>query len=158
MDEWVVLAISIATCMAAALIGGFFTARAVKEWYPSLKKPSWNPPSWAFGPIWTILYILMAISAWLVWKEGGLMQQIIPLSLFGIQLIFNVVWSWLFFYKRSIRGGLYEIVMLWILILATLLAFWSATIIAGLLFVPYLVWVSIASYLNYTVWKLNPPA
>jgi translocator protein len=155
MAGWISLIISFAICMAAAAVGGLLTARAIEEWYRGLRKPSWNPPDWAFGPVWTILYILMAISAWLVYSEGGLNEQLVPLSIFGIQLVLNVVWSGIFFYKRKILGGLVEVICLWAAILATIIAFWGASTIAALLLIPYIAWVSIASYLNYTIWRLN---
>jgi len=156
MADWIALAGSLVICMVAASIGGLFTARAIKEWYRGLKKPSWNPPDWAFGPIWTILYILMGISAWLVWEEGGVEAQLIPLSIFALQLILNVVWSAVFFYKRRIFGGLIEVLLLWAAILATIIAFWGPSVVAAVLLLPYIAWVSIASYLNYTIWRLNP--
>jgi benzodiazapine receptor len=155
MEDWMGLIASLIVCMAAAAVGGLLTAKAIKEWYRTLRKPSWNPPDWAFGPVWTILYVLMAISAWLVWEEGGLHQQIIPLSIFGIQLALNVAWSAIFFYKRKLLGGLIEVIGLWAAILATIIAFWGVSIAAAALLIPYIAWVSIASYLNYTIWRLN---
>jgi len=155
MSDWIALIVSFVACMSAAAVGGLLTSRAIKEWYGGLRKPSWNPPDWAFGPIWTILYILMAISAWLVWEEGDTQWRLIPLSIFSIQLALNVVWSGVFFYKRMILGGLVEVLALWAAILATIIAFWSASTIAAILLIPYLIWVSIASYLNYTIWRLN---
>jgi len=155
MSDWVALIVSFAVCMAAASVGGLLTTRAINEWYGGLRKPSWNPPDWAFAPIWTVLYILMAVSAWLVWEQGGLSLQAIPLSIFAAQLILDVAWSGIFFYKRMILGGLIEVLVFWTTILATVIAFWGASILAAALLIPYLVWVSIASYLNYTIWKLN---
>jgi len=155
LTDWVALIVSFIVCLGAAGIGGILTTRAIREWYGTLRKPSWNPPDWAFGPIWTILYVLMAISAWLVWEEGGFQEQLLPLSIFGIQLALNVIWSGIFFYKRRILGGLAEVLLLWAAILGTIIAFWGASVIAALLLMPYLAWVSIASYLNYTIWRLN---
>jgi len=155
MADWIALIISFVICFVAAGVGGLLTSRAIEEWYRGLTKPSWNPPEWAFGPVWTVLYILMAISAWLVWEEGGFDEQLIPLAVFGVQLALNVIWSGVFFYKRMILGGLVEVVAFWFAILATIIAFWSASEIAALLLIPYIAWVSIASYLNYTIWRLN---
>lgn len=155
MSDWIALVVSFAVCLAAAGIGGLLTARAIKEWYRTLRKPSWNPPDWAFGPIWTMLYILMAISAWLVSEEGGFSARIVLLSVFGIQLALNVIWSGVFFYKRMILGGLAEVLVLWVAILATIIAFWGVSTVAAALLIPYLAWVSIASYLNFTIWRLN---
>ena len=155
MADWMAFIISFAACMTAASVGGLFTTRAIEEWYRGLRKPSWNPPEWAFGPVWTILFILMAISAWLVWEEGGLDSQFIPLSIFGVQLALNVAWSGIFFYKRMLLGGLIEVVVFWAAILATIIAFWGASVLAAVLLFPYIAWVSIASYLNYTIWRLN---
>lgn len=156
MSDWLALIVSFAACMSAAAIGGLLTTRSIEEWYNTIKKPSWNPPEWAFGPIWTILYILMAISAWMLWEEGDAQSRLVPLSIFGVQLALNVIWSGVFFYKKMILGGLVEIIALWIAIFATLVAFWGESAIAAILLMPYLLWVSIASYLNYTIWRLNP--
>ena len=155
MADWIALIVSFIACMGAATVGALLTARAIKEWYRGLKKPSWNPPDWAFGPVWTILYILMAISAWLVWEDGSPDERLLPLSIFGIQLALNVAWSGIFFYKRKLLGGLVEVLVLWTAILVTILSFWGVSNTAALLLLPYIAWVSIASYLNYTVWRLN---
>ena len=143
---WLVLSFS------AAAIGGFFMPGA---WYATLKKPSWNPPSWIFGPVWTALYTTMAIAALLVWKRGGFAGQRVALSLFLAQLLFNALWSPLFFGLRHPALAFADIVLLWLALLGTVAAFWSARPIAGALLLPYLVWVTFASALNFAIWRLN---
>lgn len=122
-------------------------------WYAALNKPSWNPPSWLFGPAWTLLYTLMAIAAWLVWKRVGLSK---PLVLYFVQLALNAAWTPLFFGAHAMGWALVEIVALWIAILATLLSFRRVNTTAGWLFAPYLAWVTFATCLNFTLWRLNP--
>ena len=143
---WLVLSFS------AAAIGGFFMPGA---WYATLKKPSWNPPNWIFGPVWTALYTTMAIAAWLVWKRGGFAGQRVALSLFLAQLLFNALWSPLFFGLRHPALAFADIVLLWLALLSTVAAFWSARPIAGALLLPYLAWVTFASALNFALWRLN---
>jgi translocator protein len=149
---WVGLAGWIVAAFAAAAVGALFTPG---EWYAHLNKPAWNPPSWVFGPVWTALYLGMAVAAWLVWKRGGFAGAPLALGLFLAQLLFNGAWSWLFFGLHRPGLALAEILVLWALILATLVAFWAVHRAAGLLFVPYLAWVSFASFLNFTLWRLN---
>lgn len=122
-------------------------------WYAALHKPSWNPPAWLFGPAWTLLYTLMALAAWLVWKRVGFSR---PLGLYFVQLALNAAWTPIFFGAHQLGWALFEIVLLWIAILATLLSFRRVNRAAGWLFVPYLAWVTFAMTLNYTLWKLNP--
>lgn len=141
------------TCFAAAAIGGLFMPG---EWYASLKKPSWNPPSWIFGPVWTALYTMMAVAAWLVWQRGGFAAQRRPLSLFLVQLALNAAWTPLFFGLHWSGVAFAEIVLLGLAILATLLVFRPVSRIAAWLLAPYLVWVSFAAVLNFTLWRLNP--
>lgn len=122
-------------------------------WYASLIKPTWNPPSWLFGPAWTLLYTLMAVAAWLVWKRAGFSR---PLVLYFVQLALNAVWTPLFFGAHAMGWALVEIVALWIAILLTLLSFRRVNLTAGWLLVPYLAWVTFATALNFTLWRLNP--
>ena len=149
---WVGLAGWIVASFAAAVVGGFFTPG---EWYAQLNKPAWNPPAWVFGPVWTALYLGMAVAAWLVWRRGGFAGAPVALGLFLAQLVLNGAWSWLFFGLHRPGLALAEILVLWALILATLVAFWAVHRGAGLLFVPYLAWVSFAAFLNFTLWRLN---
>ena len=147
------LIICIAVCFAAAGLGSLWTTPALRPWYESLSKPSWTPPNWLFGPVWTILYIAMAIAAWLVWRKVGLTAA--PMQLFLLQLLLNVAWSAVFFRLRSPGPAFAEIVMLWFAILATSIEFWRVVPAAGWLFLPYLIWVSYATALNYSIWRLN---
>ncbi len=139
---------------AAASVGIVTSARAA-SFYKQLSQPAWAPPAWLFGPMWSVLYILMAVAAWLVWRDHGFGGAGIALGLFVVQLVANALWSWLFFVLR--RGALstVEIVVLWLLILATILAFWPLHRLAALLLVPYLAWVSVASALTLSLWRAN---
>ena len=139
-------------CFSAAALGGFF---GPGEWYAQLRKPAWNPPSWLFGPVWTALYTMMAIAAWQVWRRGGFVAQRMPLGRFLLQLLFNALWSPLFFGLHNPAFAFAEIVVLWLAIISTLLAFWKVQRSAGLLLVPYLAWVTFAAVLNFTLWRLN---
>ena len=125
------------------------------EWYRQLNKPSWNPPNSIFAPVWIILYLFMAVAAWLVWRRYGITSDLVPLSLFILQLLLNAAWTWLFFGRHQIRNALIDIVLLWILILATLISFWRLDTLAGLLLAPYLAWVTFATVLNWTIWQKN---
>jgi tryptophan-rich sensory protein len=150
-----VLGLFAAICLAVAGLGAIFTAGSVRDWYPTLQKPSWNPPAWLFGPVWTILYLMMAIAAWLVWRKRESADVISSLALFVFQLILNAAWSPLFFGLKNPLAGLLDIVPLWAAILATLISFWKISPAAGVLLVPYWLWVSFATVLNFTIWKLN---
>lgn len=145
----------VAVCATAALVGSAFTEPSIPEWYGSLVKPSFTPPSWLFGPIWSVLYLAMAIAGWLVWLRHRNIAVALPLALFGGQLVLNALWSILFFGLQAPGIALVEILTLWAMIFATLLSFWKISTIAGWLFVPYLVWVSFATILNFEIWRLN---
>ena len=142
----------LALSFAAAAVGGFFLPG---EWYAGLQKPSWNPPNWIFGPVWTALYMIMAIAAWLVWKRGGFAGQRVALSFFLAQLLFNALWSPLFFGLRQPALAFADILLLWLTLLGTVAAFWKVRPLAGVLLVPYLAWVTFASTLNFALWRLN---
>jgi benzodiazapine receptor len=150
-----VLGLFVAACLAVGGLGSIFTTSSVRDWYPVLQKPSWNPPAWVFGPVWTMLYIMMAIAAWLVWRRRGPVHVNSALGLFVLQLILNALWSPLFFGLRSPLAGLLDIVPLWAAIFATLLFFWKISPVAGVLLLPYWLWVSFATALNFAIWKLN---
>jgi translocator protein len=159
MKKWnsiLVLALLILVCLAIGGLGSIFTISSVRDWYPTLNKPSWNPPSWLFGPVWTTLYLMMAIAAWLVWRRRGIVDTGSALRLFALQLVLNAVWSPLFFGLRNPLAGLLDIVPLWAAILATLISFWKICPGAGSLLVPYWLWVSFAMVLNFALWKMNP--
>ena len=152
---WLGLIISLVVCFAAAGIGGAVTTPQIGNWYATLVKPSWNPPDWVFGPVWSILYCCMAVAAWLIWRQGGFAAAKVPLILFGAQLFLNVLWSCLFFGLRSPGVAFFDVILLWVAIAATLVAFRQRSTAAGILFAPYLTWVSFASVLNFVIWRLN---
>jgi tryptophan-rich sensory protein len=124
-------------------------------WYAQLQKPSWNPPAWIFGPVWTLLYIMMAIAAWIVWRVGGWKRQGRALGLFLGQWLLNALWTPLFFGLHLPLLAFVEIVALWVVLLATILAFRRVRMVAAVLLLPYLAWVSFAAVLNFTIWWLN---
>lgn len=140
---------------AASAVGAVASIQA-QSFYGELTQPSWAPPGWVFGPVWTTLYALMGVAAWLVWREGGFRKNKTSLSLFLVQLVVNALWSWLFFAWHLGAYALIDLIALWLLIIATLVTFWRVKPLAGTLLVPYLLWVSFAGILNYTVWQLNP--
>jgi translocator protein len=152
---WVGLIVLLILCFAVAVVGGLVTTPNIPNWYADLAKPSWTPPDWVFGPVWSILYFSMAIAAWLVWRQAGLASSVVPMALFGVQLLLNGLWSWLFFGLHSPSAAAIDVVLLWIAIAATTVAFWRQSTVAGMLFVPYLAWVSFASVLNLAIWQLN---
>ncbi len=149
------LIVLLTLCYAVAGIGGLATTPNIPTWYVDLAKPSWTPPGWVFGPVWSVLYFAMAVAAWLVWRQAGLAGAVAPMTLFGVQLLLNAMWSWLFFGLRNPGAAAVEIVLLWMAIAATMTAFWRRSVVAGILFVPYLVWVSFAVALNLAIWRLN---
>lgn len=149
------LFVAIAICFAAAGLGGLVTTPQIPGWYATLAKPTWNPPAWIFGPVWSLLYLLMAVAAWLVWRQAGIAGARLPLGLFAVQLTLNSLWSVLFFGLHSPGAAAAEILLLWGAILATLITFWQRSKLAGGLLVPYLAWVSFATVLNVTIWRLN---
>jgi tryptophan-rich sensory protein len=155
LNQWLALAIFIAMSFAAAFIGGLFTSSSVGTWYTTLNKPSWTPPSWLFGPVWTALYFSMAVAAWLVWRTHEVKAAKVALALFLIQLVLNAAWSGFFFGMRNPGLAFAEIILLWGAILATMLAFWRMKPLAGWLFAPYLLWVTFAAALNFAIWRLN---
>ncbi|WP_194721787.1 TspO/MBR family protein [Noviherbaspirillum malthae] len=146
---WVIVSFIAAALGAAASI-------QAGSFYAQLVRPDWAPPASVFGPVWTTLYALMGIAAWLVWREGGFRAAGSALVLFLVQLALNALWSWLFFGWHRGAQAFADILLLWALILATLVAFWRIRPLAGVLLLPYLLWVSFAAVLNYSVWQLNP--
>jgi tryptophan-rich sensory protein len=145
----------LAVTFAASAIGAVASIDA-QSFYGQLIQPSWAPPPSVFGPVWTTLYAMMAIAAWLVWRSGGISANRTAFVLFAVQLALNALWSWLFFAWGYGALAFAEVVLLWIFIAATLIAFWRVSRLACLLLVPYLLWVSFASALNYSLWQLNP--
>lgn len=140
---------------AAAALGGAASVGAA-GFYQQLSRPAWAPPAWLFGPVWTVLYTMMAVAAWLVWRARGFAGARAALTLFAAQLAANALWSWLFFAWRLGTLALGEIVLLWLLVAATLAAFWRERRLAGALLVPYLAWVTFAAALTFALWRQNP--
>jgi len=147
------LVISLVLCLGAGWLGSQFQPG---EWYSRLAKPSWTPPNWLFGPVWSALYVAMAVAAWLVWRQAGLRGAAAPLAVFVVQLVLNAAWSWLFFGLHRPDLAFAEIALLWLAILATLVLFWRRNALAGTLILPYLAWVTYAASLNLGLWRLNP--
>ena len=146
---WLVLS------FAASFIGAIASFQA-SSFYGMLSQPPWAPPPWLFGPVWSLLYAMMAVAAWLVWRNGGIQANRNALILFLIQLAFNALWSWLFFAWQLGAWAFADIILLWVLIFATLVSFWRVSKLAGALLIPYLLWVSFAAALNHALWQLNP--
>ena len=148
----IALAAWVGICFATAWVGSRFTPG---EWYLQLHKPTWTPPGYLFGPVWSFLYLTMGVAAWLVWKRAGFAGASLALTAFFAQLVLNGMWSWLFFGLHRPDLAFAEILVLWGVILATMIGFWRESVMAGVLFLPYLVWVSFASVLNYFIWQMN---
>lgn len=151
----IALVASLVVCLAAADLGAWFTFQSLATWYAELKKPAFQPPGWVFAPVWTALYVAMAVAAWLVWRQRNRTPALYPLLLFATQLSLNVAWSYSFFYLRRPELALADIILLWLAIAATMSAFWNSSRVAGWLLLPYLLWVSFAAVLNYSIWTLN---
>ncbi len=141
--------LSISLCLGAGIMGSFFTVSAIPDWYATLNKPFFSPPNWIFGPVWTILYILMGYSLYLVWVKHK-----VP-TVFWVQLILNAAWSIIFFGIKNPVLALVDITALWIAIVLTIKTFYKINKVAGNLLIPYLLWVSFAAFLNYNIWILN---
>jgi translocator protein len=156
--RWLTLAVWIIACLAVGLLGGRWTGPEIPGWYRTLIKPSFNPPSWIFGPVWTTLYILMAIAAWLVTQVPDSPARNLGLVLFVLQLALNLAWSWIFFHKHAIGTAAIEVAALWFVIGATTLVFQRVSTPAAWMMAPYWAWVTFASVLNATIWRLNPTA
>jgi tryptophan-rich sensory protein len=147
---WLMLLLSVAGLGAAASV-------TAGSFYRELARPSWAPPGWVFGPVWTLLYMMMAVSAWLVWREHGFRGAGgKALGLFLAQLAANALWSWLFFAWHLGAWAFADIVVLWVLLVGTIVAFWRVRPLAGALLLPYLAWVSFAGALCWATWRLNP--
>ncbi len=145
----------LALTFTAAAIGAFASVQA-GTFYLQLLRPAWAPPGWLFGPVWSVLYLLMGIAAWLVWRVQGWRVAGLALGLFVVQLGVNALWTWLFFVWHQGAWAFAEIVLLWGLIVGTIIAFWPLQKIAALMLLPYLAWVSFATALTYAMWALNP--
>jgi len=156
MNNTLKLIIAIAIPLIVGGTSGFFTATGVESWYQTIARPTWNPPGWLFGPVWTTLYVMMGISLFLVWKEDASVElKKIGIALFAVQLVLNFFWSFIFFDQHQIGWALVEIAAMWVFILLTIFAFAQVNKAAAWLLVPYISWVSFATILNYTIWQLN---
>ena len=156
LQDWPILVVSLLAPLAAGGLGGIATAGAIPTWYRTLNKPPWNPPGAVFGPVWTLLYILMGVALFLVWRRGWATPGVQPaVLLFAAQLVFNLLWSVVFFGLHSPGGALVNIAILWLLIVATIVAFFRLDAWSGVLMLPYIAWVTFASVLNATIWSLN---
>jgi tryptophan-rich sensory protein len=156
MNNTIKLVISVALPLAVGGLSGYATARGVSTWYPTLVKPSFNPPAWVFGPVWTVLYIMMGVAAFLVWRRGFDADGVrIALGVFAVQVALNGVWSILFFGMHEPGWALVEILVLWMAIGTTVFLFWRVAPSAGVLLLPYWMWVSFATLLNASLWWLN---
>jgi len=163
----VALVVAIGLPLAAGAIGGLVTQEAIPTWYAKLRKPAWNPPTWIFGPVWTILYLMMGTASWLIWRKGATTHGILPhhskakqasrqaLLLYGVHLVLNTAWSLIFFGLRRVDLALVEIVALWSMLVATLVSFYRIRPLAGLLLVPYQLWTTFATALTGAIWWLN---
>ena len=153
--RWIGLAIFIGICLGAGCLGAIATTPEIDGWYRTVVKPTWNPPNSVFGPVWTTLFVMMAVAAWLVWRPAGFIAAKVPLLLFTAQLALNVAWSWIFFGLHQPGWAFLEIVFLWAAISVTMRAFFQRSQLAGWLLAPYLAWVSFAAVLNFAIWRLN---
>lgn len=151
-NEWIALILFLVACFAVAGLGSFATTPEIPTWYAKLKKPAWTPPNWLFGPVWTTLYAAMAVAAWLVWKREGWQAA---LTLFAVQLVLNLAWSFIFFRFHNPGWAFAEIVLLWIAIAATAISFAPISKVSAALLVPYLVWVTYAAALTLSIWRMN---
>jgi translocator protein len=148
--------VSFVLCFATSALGALASMNA-RSFYGALTQPSWAPPGWLFGPVWTVLFALMALAAWLVWRSAPPSRtKLITLMVFVAQLVANALWSWLFFAWRLGALAFVDIVVLWILIAATIVLFWRFSKLASAFLAPYLAWVSFAAMLNWTLWRMNP--
>jgi tryptophan-rich sensory protein len=156
MKDIIKLLISIIICEAAGIIGSLFTTPNIPTWYATFKKPGFAPPNWLFAPVWTILFLLMGIALYLVWRQGWNNPPVkSAMIIFIVQLVVNILWSAVFFGLKSPLAGFFVIVALWFLIILTIILFTNVSKVAGILLVPYLLWVSFASVLNFMLYKLN---
>ncbi|MCZ4222146.1 TspO/MBR family protein [Pedobacter rhodius] len=148
--------INIAITLGVGALGGWATAKSVQTWYPTLNKPSFNPPNWLFAPVWTTLYVLIGIAAYLVWiRRDKIVHFPRTVAVYLIQLILNLAWSFLFFYLHEIGFALAEIILLLTIIIINALVFYRINKWAGLIFIPYILWVSFATFLTYNIFILN---
>lgn len=151
-NEAIALSVFVLANFCAAMTGGIFRPG---KWYENLKKPSWRPPKWLFAPVWSILYVMIAVSGWLVWRTAGLDDGAQALTIYGVQLVLNGLWSAVFFGMKRIGLAFFELVALWVAIVVTIFNFYPINPTAAYMLVPYLLWGSFAGGLNFTVWQMN---
>ena len=149
------LAAFVLVCLGISALGGWATASSVGSWYPTLAKPAFNPPNWVFAPVWTVLYVMIALSGWRVWRERGFARARGALGVYALQLALNLAWSFVFFGAQAIGAGLVVIVLLLAAIAANARLFFAIERVAGWLLVPYAAWVAFATVLNAALWRLN---
>lgn len=155
-NRFLKITLAIIICELAGIIGSIFTSPSIDGWYASIVKPELNPPSWVFGPVWTTLFALMGIAVFLIWEKGLSHKGVkFALGIFTVQLVLNIFWSIIFFGLHSPGGAFIEIIFLWLAILATIVSFVKISKLAAWLMIPYIIWVSFAMYLNYSIWILN---
>lgn len=147
--------IAVLITLCAGLVGNLLGMDAIATWYAGLNKPAWNPPNWIFGPVWTILYVLMGIAAYLVWEQKKDSSRRAALVVYAVQLFLNALWSIIFFTFKQPAIAFGEIIIMWIAIVATIILFWRIKPLAGILLLPYIAWVTFATALNFAVWQLN---
>lgn len=156
MNNSIKLIISVVLALGIGLLGGIFTGPEIQSWFAQLNKPVWNPPNWLFAPVWTVLYIMMGISFYLVWKtKANADTKRWAIIIFLLQFALNFLWSFIFFREHQMGWAFVEIVVLWIAICCTIIAFSRIHTSAAWLLVPYVCWVSFAGILNYTIWQMN---
>ncbi|MDP3997465.1 MAG: TspO/MBR family protein [Candidatus Andersenbacteria bacterium] len=156
VNKWIGLVVAVIICEGAGILGAFFTTSAIPNWYATLIRPVLAPPNWIFGPVWTTLYLLMGIAVWLVWQRGWQRSDVKKaVGVFAVQLVLNSVWSIIFFGMQNPGLALLEIAAMWLAIVWTIVLFYRISKPAAYLLLPYLLWVSFASYLNYAIWALN---
>ena len=156
IDDIIKLIVSISICQIAGIIGSIFTSPSISGWYADLQKPLFSPPNWIFAPVWILLFTLMGISLYLILKENLNDNTVkIGIAIFSFQLILNIGWSFLFFSLQNILYALFEIIILWLAILFTISQFWKINKKSSYLLIPYLLWVTFAAILNFTIWRLN---
>jgi len=157
IESPVKLSASVLLCIVAGSLGSLVTITGPGSWYAQLIKPAFQPPNWIFGPMWTLLFILMGIALYLIWERGSGKPEVrFALTVFGLQFALNILWSFLFFGLRSPFLGLLDIIILWWLVLATIVAFYRVRESAAYFLIPYIAWVSFAMILNATIYILNP--
>lgn len=153
--DWVGVIVAVVGCELAGGIGALFTTPSIPTWYAGLVKPALNPPAWVFGPVWTLLYAMMGVALFLVWRSARSKGKGMAYAFFGVQLALNTLWSIIFFGWHMTGAAFAEIMFLWLAIVATIISFHRISRTATLLLVPYLLWVSFAAYLNFSLWQLN---